>query len=190
MLTLFGDGKAKCVCSFVFELRFAIMEIVFVEKIPIFDFIIEDAAGRKIYLGDEVAASNEKCLRDITTIIDLSGKTGNVENPENDGRIRVYLPIQDSRSANISILFPLVENAVKSSPGNVLVCCANAVSRSVTVVLYLLMKMYHMRLDYAMTYLESKRPGRITRPNPGFLAQLKKAEGELNAAGHFRGRAE
>ncbi len=157
------------------------------EKIPIFDFIIEDTAGRKIYLGDEVAASNEKCLRDVTTIIDLSGKTGN---PGNDGRIRVYLPIQDSRLANISDLFSITENAVKSSPGNVLVCCANAVSRSVTVVLFLLMKIYHMRLDYAMTYLESKRPGRITRPNPGFLAQLKKAEGELDAAGHFRGRVE
>ena len=157
------------------------MELVFVEKVPIFDLIIEDA-GKKIYLGDAVAASHEKCLNGIATIIDLSGK---VESTENDGKIRVYYPIQDSRTADISRLFDLVEEAVEASPGNVLVCCANAVSRSVTVMLYLLMKMKFMRLNNAMVYLEGKRPGRITRPNPGFLSQLKKVEGEMLIAGHF-----
>ena len=159
----------------------SIMELVFVEKVPIFDLIIDDK-GKKIYLGDDVAASHEKCLNDVTTIIDLSGKT---ESVENDGKVRVYFPIQDSRTVDISRLFDSTETAVETSPGNVLICCANAVSRSVTVMLYLLMKRHCMRLNDAVTYLESKRPGRITRPNPGFLSQLKKVEGELLTAGHF-----
>lgn len=157
------------------------MELVFVEKVPIFDLIIDDK-GKKIYLGDDVAAAHEKCLNDVTMIIDLSGKT---ESAENDGKFRVYYPIQDSRMVDISRLFSNVETNVETSPGNVLICCANAVSRSVTVVLYLLMKRHRMRLNDAVVYLDSKRPTRITRPNPGFLAQLKKVEKEMLVAGHF-----
>ena len=58
--------------------------------------------------------------------------------------------------------------------GNVLVHCMAGVSRSVSVVIYYLMKKYFENFDKTFAFVKSKRP--IANPNDSFKGQLQKYE--------------
>lgn len=71
----------------------------------------------------------------------------------------------------IEIGYHFIDNAVKQN-NNILVHCMAGVSRSVSIILYYLMKKYHMNFDKALNVVKNKRT--IAHPNNSFRLQLKK----------------
>ncbi len=144
------------------------MELVIGEKIPTFDHIIDH-----IYLGDLDSAISELVeINKIKTIINISN-TRYTENPDIE---YYYYDIDDCRDEDITKFFSSFISITSSTKSNILVHCANSVSRSVTLVLiYLLQK---MNLKDALVYLKSKRT-QYTNPNVGFVKQLIKYENKL-----------
>lgn len=139
------------------------------EKIPTFNPVYPN-----LYLGDLEAAKNKKCLSNIDLIVNIS----NTRYKEFPNKIYEHFDIEDNRNADISIFFDkfaqLVEN---NSDKKILVHCANAVSRSVTLVLsYLMYK--NMNLKDAIMYLTLQRK-QYTRPNIGFFKKLIEYEKKL-----------
>ncbi len=139
------------------------MSLVEREKIPTFDFIVEN-----IYLGDVEAALSEELLRknEIDFVINLS----NTRYQEYENIEYFHIDIEDESDVEISTYFNIVNEKIKEHPNTkILIHCMNSVSRSVTVVLqYLLQK---MNLKEAYEFLKSKRK-QYTRPNRGFIRQL------------------
>ncbi len=143
------------------------MELVAGKKIPVFDHVIDN-----LYLGDiesvhKVIIEKNK----ITSVVNISNSRY-----EQLPNVTYYnYDIDDESHENITQFFSSFISIVtsSSSDSNVLVHCANSVSRSVTLVLaYLLTK---MNLLEAIKYLKSKRT-QYTRPNIGFIKQLIKYE--------------
>ncbi len=137
------------------------MELVIGNKIPIFDHIIDH-----IYLGDiESVQSNFILENNIEHIINISNSRYDI-NPN----ITYYnYDIEDYRNENISAYFSSFLSICASTDSNILVHCANSVSRSVTLVLVYLME--SMNLSDSIDYLKSKRT-QYTKPNSGFMKQL------------------
>ena len=135
-------------------------------KIPILDHIINN-----LYLGDIEAAKQISNLEDnsnINTIVNVT----NTRYPSNQKIIYHHIDIDDSRKENISQYFDqfnkIVDNAQFHNK-NVLVHCANSVSRSPTLVLaYLIHK--GLTLKEALNLL--KKRDQYTHPNIGFCRQL------------------
>ena len=94
----------------------------------------------------------------------------------------VNLPIQDSITQDIRPVLECISNAynanyITSSHYKVLICCNQGISRSATVVIYLLMKYHGMNLKQAFLFVKSKR--RIILPNTHFMHTLVEVEKEL-----------
>lgn len=142
------------------------MEIVACQKVPTFDHIINN-----IYLGDIVSATDKNCLKNINIIVNIS----NSRYVEEHDITYYHFDIDDSRGETISQFFDQFDNIVRDSRNkNILVHCANSVSRSVSLVLYYLL-VCGMTLNDSIKYLKSKRT-QYTKPNIGFFKQLLIAE--------------
>ncbi len=134
-------------------------------KNPTFDHIVD-----RVYLGDADAAQKEELLREnnIGIIVNIS----NTRYCTFDGIEYYYFDIDDDRNENISQFFPQLVNIIESNPEkNILIHCMNSVSRSVSLVLYFLMRIKCMQLMDAYIFLKSKR-NQYTKPNCGFIKQL------------------
>lgn len=70
----------------------------------------------------------------------------------------------------IEIAYHFIDNAVTSNQ-NVLIHCIAGVSRSVSIVVYYLMKKYHISYRDAIKIIKKKRP--ISNPNISFIKQLE-----------------
>lgn len=143
------------------------MSLVVKEKIPTFDFIINN-----IYLGDKEAAESQSLLSlsNIQVIVNIS----NSRYSEFDGINYIHYDIDDDKNANITQFFEKLDNIISSNKEkNILIHCMNSVSRSVTLVLYYLL--HDMNLNEAFNFLKSKR-AQYTKPNSGFIKQLLECE--------------
>ncbi len=137
------------------------MELVIGNKISTFDHIIDH-----IFLGDiESAQSDNIDSHNIKVIINISNSRY-----EKFPNIEYYVyDIDDYRTENITQFFSSFLSICASTKSNILVHCANSVSRSVTLVLVYLMQT--MTLRDSIDYLMSKRT-QYTKPNSGFMKQL------------------
>jgi len=71
----------------------------------------------------------------------------------------------------IEIGYNFIDNAVLSNK-NILVHCMAGISRSVSMVIYYLMKKHHINYENAITIVKDRRP--IANPNNSFKLQLQK----------------
>lgn len=86
---------------------------------------------------------------------------------------QLHFDLEDSEVADISSIFEETFQYIttKLMDSNVLVHCAAGMSRSVTIILYYLVKSgFSSNLVEALTYMKKCRP--CMDPNPGFLKQL------------------
>lgn len=144
------------------------MELVIGDKIPTFDHIIDH-----IYLGDLDSVNSDLVEKNnIKIIINISNSRY-----EKNPNIEYYnYDIDDCRDENITQFFSSFISVTSSTKLNILVHCANSVSRSVTLILvYLLQK---MKLKDALVYLKLKRT-QYTKPNIGFIKQLIEYEKKM-----------
>lgn len=126
----------------------------------------------QLYLGSRREASNDEWLTShhITHIVNCA-----FELPEYFPGKYVYLNLKLDDVPSQSIYhvleksFNFILDAI-SRGGNVLVHCAAGVSRSVSVVVYFIMKVKDVTFDEALKYVKSKRE--IANPNQGFVYQL------------------
>ena len=89
--------------------------------------------------------------------------------PSNADKIKTYF--------NNAIEF--IDDALnENSMNKVLVHCTAGISRSTTIVIAYLMKIYGIGYDDAYKYVQSKRS--IVKPNAGFVEKLKEFEKELS----------
>lgn len=138
------------------------MDLVVIKKNPTFDKI-----DSNIFLGD-IDSVNKNIIEsnDIKIIINIS----NIKYPKLSNIIYYNFDIDDNKNENILQYFYETNCIIKNNPNtNILIHCANSVSRSVSLVLsYLLEKMV---LKDAIIFLKSKRV-QYTKPNIGFAKQL------------------
>lgn len=130
-----------------------------------------------IYIGNIVAATNDKTLLDngITAVINLSHQS--IEYPDNIKHLDIF--IKDSPDVEISNYFDQTYKFINkhNKNGKVLVHCYAGVSRSSTIVLYYLMRKYQIDLLEALYTVMDKRM--VINPNKGFLVQLMEYEKTL-----------
>jgi protein-tyrosine phosphatase len=123
-----------------------------------------------IYIGNINAAKSREILinNKITAVINLANEE--IEYPR--GIRQLDISIHDSPEVQISEYFKETYNFINrnNTTGNVLVHCHAGISRSVTIVLYYLMRKYNMKLLDALYTVIDKR--KIANPNRGFLMQL------------------
>jgi protein-tyrosine phosphatase len=96
----------------------------------------------------------------------------------NPGVVILHLPMEDTLSQNLfthsvdGIKYPdIAYNFIERSNSNVLVHCHAGISRSVSIVIYYIMKKYKKTYDEALILIRRNRP--IANPNPHFAEQLK-----------------
>lgn len=126
----------------------------------------------QLYLGSRHEASNEGWLTShhITHVVNCA-----IELPSYfPGRcVYLNLKLDDVPSQSIYHVleksFNFILDAIGKG-GNVLVHCAAGISRSVSVVVYFIMKIKDVSFDEALKYVKSKRE--IANPNQGFAYQL------------------
>ncbi len=133
--------------------------------------------GTNLFIGNVNAALNCPLLREngITSIIDLYGG-----GCECDGIARHKMSIYDTLSQP---LFPLAEQirryvGTKSDKILHLIHCQAGISRSASVIAYIMMKDYNRSLDDAIEEIKSVRD--VIQPNAGFMDQLRAAEVWIN----------
>lgn len=144
-------------------------DIVKIHSVPTFDHIINN-----LYLGDINAANDDKCMEIIDVVLNLSNSIYD----EKNGTIYHHYNVPDHRNIDLTDIFEDTYKNIAENPDKmVLVHCQNGVSRSVSIVLYYLMKI-GMHLREAINYLKSKRT-QYVRPNIGFFKQLISHENRL-----------
>lgn len=85
--------------------------------------------------------------------------------------------VADTKDEKLNALFDTCHSYINEAlynSGRVFVHCAAGISRSATIVLSYLLKMYPERyatVDAAIAFVREKRP--IIAPNPGFVRQLE-----------------
>jgi dual specificity phosphatase 12 len=82
-----------------------------------------------------------------------------------------YISIEDSEDENILPYITESLDFIDRCNGNILIHCTAGVSRSVSIVIAYLIKVYGMSYDQAYDYVENIRP--IIQPNVSFEAQLR-----------------
>ena len=123
-----------------------------------------------IFLGDNIAASNETYLKE--------NNIGAVVNCAKD-LISNYIEIKFLElylyDLSIEIIIPKFEVAYKFikeySDNNILIHCLQGKSRSVSLVVFYLMKEKGWDYDTCIKFIKEKRP--VISPNIGFVEQLK-----------------
>jgi protein-tyrosine phosphatase len=95
-----------------------------------------------------------------------------------DNNIKIYtVNIPDNRNTNLSIYFQDVWYFLKNNNENVLIHCKMGTSRSVAFVISYLIKYKNMNFDQSLNFIKDIRKESIyTKPNIGFVKQLKKLE--------------
>jgi atypical dual specificity phosphatase len=125
-----------------------------------------------IFLGPEKFAINDLSLvrRNITHIVNVSA-TSPCKYPEKYKYL--HLPLHDRDNFEIREYLDnsvdYIDDVIKQG-GKVYVHCFAGISRSVTIVIYYLMKHHKMRFSDAFELVKKKRP--IACPNFGFLNTL------------------
>ena len=86
---------------------------------------------------------------------------------------------EQSLTSHLEKSFDFIADANNdSTPHNVLVHCAQGVSRSSSVIIYFLMRHRAMSFEQALRHVQHTRP--IAKPNASFETQLRTIERELN----------
>lgn len=135
----------------------------------------------RLWLASYMGTQNETKLRElgITHILSL------YRNP-NQKRVKGCqyqdVEIEDVDHADILRHFPaclkFIEDTLSEDKKNqILVHCAQGISRSATIILAYLIKHSHMKPEDALVFLKSKRS--CVEPNVGFMQQLEKFHQEL-----------
>lgn len=144
--------------------KMSLSDLVIYNKMPIFDHIVDN-----IYLGNIDAVKDSLCMEDIDVVINLS----NSRYQEYSQTTYYHMDISDNTDSNIRQFFDQLDEIVKNtnSNHNILIHCFAGISRSVTMVLYYIMKYKKMSLKDAYFFLCSVRE-QNTCPNYGFFRQL------------------
>lgn len=131
----------------------------------------------KLFVGSQDAASNLNGLKEhgISHILNVAGVT----TAQLDHIIYKYLPLYDVPDFNIAAHFKDAIHFINEGlqRGAVLVHCNAGISRSTTITIAYLMKEIGHTLESAFQLVKKARLA--TRPNPGFMKQLKAFENEL-----------
>ncbi|KAE9396290.1 phosphatases II [Gymnopus androsaceus JB14] len=132
-----------------------------------------------IYLGPCSAASSKSFLS--TNSISHVLSVGASPSEKVDGVIYHRVSISDSPSSSIikvcDSACTIIDDALKSKNGTILIHCSSGISRSPMVVAAYLMKRRNIPLKMALRQIVLIRPQ--ISPNSGFLQQLKELEMEL-----------
>lgn len=152
---------------------------------PLFEFPnydykpIDDHTINKIihnlYLTGDVGSRNYNELKKlgIKQILTVGNE---LQDHNNNEFLRLRINIDDNPGCDIKQYFiPCIE-FIKNAP--TVVHCKLGISRSATIVIAYLMKIYNMTLQNALILTRSQRS--IINPNNGFLNQLILFEKELN----------
>lgn len=143
------------------------------------DYTVPNLILPGLYLGSEEGALNKNILDEINISHILKVKsTGDIPFP-NDFIYKV-IPIGDVSSENISKYFDEAFDFIDScleSNNNVLVHCAQGVSRSGSIVISYIMRKQNISFNDALLFVKSKRP--IVSPNNGFIKQLEELETKI-----------
>ena len=129
-----------------------------------------------IYLGSSYNASNYDLLQklDIYRIVNVSDDVPNFF--ENNIDFEYFY--QNIKDNGIDIFekndLDLIYNFIKKNDSNVLVHCVVGRSRSVTIVIYYLMKEHKMSVDEAINFIKTKRDQ--INPSLRFINSLKKIQ--------------
>lgn len=125
-----------------------------------------------LYLGSYEDAIDFYKLKNlgITHIVNLSY----LPNPYPNDFVYLKIDLYDDPLENISQYFNFtiqwIYDAIMNG-GKVLVHCRAGISRSSTIILAFLVKLFGITLEKAYNYVKNIRP--IIQPNEGFVKQLK-----------------
>ncbi len=128
-----------------------------------------------LYIGNWSDASNIELLKsnNIKYVVNVMHYELNIDYKINDIQYSYY-PIEDEGPENdiLKISKPIHRKINKwKKNGNILIHCVAGVSRSASVIIYHLMKSFHISFLEAYTRLKSIRP--IIDPNTKFKDYLK-----------------
>lgn len=129
-----------------------------------------------IYIGNAKFASDKALLKGlgITHIVNAAQEIPDFFKGDSSFQY-LHLKMDDIPEENASRFFQVssdfIMNAIKNG-GTVLVHCAMGISRSVTILMYYLMKTLHISSEEALQMVRNCRP--IAQPNPGFMEQLNR----------------
>lgn len=167
------------VCKFSEEEKAGTTPHTHIKSFPAFPSEILDHA---IYLGTEIDSSKIEQLEKlgITHILNISRENPNhfedqIQYCKIDIDDEAIAPITTHFETAFSYLDKALEDTEKSN--RILVHCQMGVSRSASVVIAYVMRMYGCSLQQAIAMVRSRRPQVL--PNRGFLKQLSDYEKEL-----------
>ncbi|KAH7104920.1 protein-tyrosine phosphatase-like protein [Auriculariales sp. MPI-PUGE-AT-0066] len=132
-----------------------------------------------IYLGPASAASSAGLLasKSITHVLSVGAKPSSPVEGVHYARISLNDTPESSIVKVCDEASTIIDAALASRNGAILVHCSAGISRSPMVVTAYLMRKHDMTLKAALRQILQVRPQ--TSPNPGFLQQLKELELEL-----------
>src|SRR5436853_1613820 len=134
----------------------------------------------QLYLGDAYDAQNMDFIRtkNITLIVNCAKEVPNYLSYKPNLKY-IRLELDDLPSENIQPALELAANEIINTiynKENVFVHCAAGISRSASVVIYTLIKLYNWDYDKAYDYVKTLRP--IINPNYGFIYQVRQMQNE------------
>lgn len=122
-----------------------------------------------IYVGDIFSTNCQELLSNIDCVVSLVDNV--IKHPNID---YFSIPIEDKPEVNI---LPICKNVYdyieKNNNKIILIHCLAGGSRSVSTILYYIMKKYNKTFDNAYEFMISKHPN--VNINKGFMTQLKSA---------------
>eukprot|EP00795_Rhopilema_esculentum_P011452 gene11452-21657_t len=131
-----------------------------------------------LFIGSQDAATNYEELKrnNVSSILNVA--IGVTELDCNEFCYK-SLPIFDTPDFNIKPHFEEANRFIKKSLGlgSILVHCNAGISRSATIIIAFLMIEKQLGLEDALELVKRARPA--SKPNPGFMKQLRHLEIEL-----------
>ena len=129
-----------------------------------------------LYLGSQDAVNEENVVKlGIRNILSVGIDTPPSLSVDIDRTvIKHYLPCLDIPETDMASVFNeanAIINSIRAQSQSVLIHCNAGVSRSATICIAYLMINEQLSFDAALELVKSRRP--CTRPNDGFLKQLK-----------------
>ncbi len=140
-----------------------------------------------IYLGSAFNAASYRILKklDIKIIINVTHEISKYHTGANSTKFTYHqYGIYDNNKTSIEDKLDEIYNTITEydKNTNILVHCFMGASRSVSVVIYYLMKSKNFSLDVAIEYLRNKRP--IINPSYRFAKDLASSMIETNESGN------
>jgi protein-tyrosine phosphatase len=125
-----------------------------------------------LYIGDAYNANDRRWLiqNKITHIINCAEEINSRRNGYSYLELNLYDVPQQSLKTAAEKAFNFY--CWRKRGERVLVHCAAGISRSASIVIYILMRKYNCPYSAAYQFLKRRRP--IIDPNPGFQLQLKR----------------